>query len=218
MPAYRSIKERFANKYRVNQDTGCWDWVGCKVRGGYGHIKRPRSGGPMSAHRFAYEHFVGHIPDGMIVRHSCHNPGCVNPAHLLVGTHADNMRDMAERGSRIGRNAGTTLDGRQIARLKRLLLRRTQQEAADAIGIHRTTVQRAIYRGDLAIDRDPNAPAQRKFLSNKERARVLKNLRAGLTVSEVARAFDVDRKTVRNIRDASAILQIERKSLTCHTS
>lgn len=50
------------------------------------------------AHRFIYEQCFGPAPDGLIVRHSCDNRRCINPEHLLVGTIADNQRDMVERG------------------------------------------------------------------------------------------------------------------------
>ncbi|NOK41604.1 HNH endonuclease [Burkholderia thailandensis] len=51
----------------------------------------------VKAHRIAYEHYVGPIPEGLQVRHSCDNTKCVNPGHLLLGTHDDNMHDKAVR-------------------------------------------------------------------------------------------------------------------------
>lgn len=75
--------------------TGCWEWNKGRNHGygvlGYG-------GKTLLAHRAAYETWVGPIPDGKLVRHRCDNEPCINPAHLRLGTIADNMRDLAERG------------------------------------------------------------------------------------------------------------------------
>jgi hypothetical protein len=48
-------------------------------------------------HRHVYEQMFGEIEEGMVVRHSCDNPTCVNPEHLIVGTQRDNIQDMMDR-------------------------------------------------------------------------------------------------------------------------
>jgi hypothetical protein len=74
----------------------CWTWKLSCTAAGYGQIWCVDT--MKYAHRIAYELIKGPIPTGMEVLHACDNPPCANPAHLRVGTHADNMRDMAVRG------------------------------------------------------------------------------------------------------------------------
>jgi len=71
---------------------GCWNWTG--PRGGRGHYGSITLPGRRSAyaHRWAYEHYVGPIPDGLEIDHLCRNTLCVNPDHLEAVTHKVNMQ------------------------------------------------------------------------------------------------------------------------------
>lgn len=94
----------------VKKTDSCWLWTGIVDRRGYGRVYRGRM---VFAHRFSYELHVGQIPKGLIVRHSCDVPGCVNPDHLRLGTQRDNVGDMFARGR--GKPRGKSLEPFLIA-------------------------------------------------------------------------------------------------------
>ena len=87
----------------TNKTETCWIWTGYKCYWGYGIISVKSK--PKKAHRIAYEVWKGPIPDGLLIRHLCNNPACINPDHLEIGTHQDNMNDKV-RANRQSRNCG----------------------------------------------------------------------------------------------------------------
>ena len=91
-----NLNERFEDKYVINPDTGCWDWTACKDKDGYGNISI--NGATVRAHRVSYEMYYTRISSEILVCHSCDNPSCVNPEHLFLGTHQDNMDDKIRKG------------------------------------------------------------------------------------------------------------------------
>jgi hypothetical protein len=90
------VETRFWRYVEPGPEDECWPWRGSKTTWGYGQLILP-GGGKAWAHRVAYKMFHGPVPLGLVVRHKCDNPPCVNPAHLETGTTADNARDKALR-------------------------------------------------------------------------------------------------------------------------
>ena len=139
----KPIAERFWPKVAVSGPLECWLWTAATNGEGYGVFRGRQC--RTSAHRTSYELAHGPIPEGLIVRHSCDNPTCVNPAHLLVGTHRDNTNDKLER-ERQARGVGTNTARLSEAEVAEIRLRVDRGEkvrgVARRFGIDHSNVSR----------------------------------------------------------------------------
>lgn len=120
----------------------CWPWIETAEEGTYGRLSV--GGVVVAAHRVAYELSHGPIPAGQVVRHTCDNRPCCNPAHLVVGSQLDNMRDAVERG-RLRRGSqkwNAKLDEAKVREIHRLRAAgMLQADIAARFGVHATTVR-----------------------------------------------------------------------------
>ena len=140
--------ERFHKK--VEQvESGCRLWTASLFRGGYGQFQA--NGKNMRAHRVAWElHNDMHIPEGMHVLHSCDQPDCVNPHHLSVGTHKQNMDDKKAKGRQV---KGTDINGSKLTDAQVVEIRDRYsaggvllRELGEAYGVSRSLVGKIVNR------------------------------------------------------------------------
>lgn len=128
---------------------GCHVWKGKTNQKGYGRLMINRR--ELLAHRVAWEHAHGRIPDGLCVLHRCDTPPCINPAHLFLGTIADNNADMKAKG-RDRKATGERAPSAKLTSAEITEIRRRGRTAelfkdiAAAFGVHPSHVSR-ICRG-----------------------------------------------------------------------
>jgi hypothetical protein len=147
----KSLKNRILECTQMGA-TDCWHWCGNTNKFGYGRFSY--QGRAQMAHRLSFRAFVGAIPKGLSVLHTCDNPSCVNPRHLWLGTYADNRRDCLSKGRwRLMRGRSgfdhqcNKVSPEMLSEMKRL---RTSGESyskiAEAVGVAAMTVWKALNK------------------------------------------------------------------------
>lgn len=142
-----TIEDRFMSKVIWNGgEDECWTWEGARSSGRYGSFRVGGRGGRVAkTHRLSWELFIGPIPDGLHVLHTCDNPPCVNPAHLWLGTHADNMADMKAKGR--GNWGSHRLTAGEVDEIRLLRAEGTTQKGlAVRFGIDPSCISRIVNR------------------------------------------------------------------------
>lgn len=126
-------KASFFKKVTKNSEP-CWIWTASRNKCGYGNFNVPSGKGKefksVLAHRVAWEIFFGEIPHGLCVLHECDNPPCVNPRHLRLGTHLENMIDAAKKGRKSGRTPAI------VKTIRILFGTMTQRKIAATLGVN----------------------------------------------------------------------------------
>lgn len=208
--------------------TGCREWQGCRSNKSYGQTSSIAYFGDYKwhgTHRLAYELVNGPISDGSLVRHSCDNPPCCEPAHLLQGTNADNMQDRKDRGgyaqgSQVW-NAKLTED--DIIAIRELARDHTVGEISKLVGLHYMPVRAAIegrtwqhveaptlepadIQAVLVRQRQVKAQAKEakrcaKSRARTERARAIRQeyLTTNASYSDLARKYSLDVSAISHI-------------------
>jgi len=140
--APRTLERRLLGNLYIDENS-CWNWKGTFAPNGYGTITV--NGKTVMVHRLSYEFHSGEkIPTGLMVCHRCNNRGCINPSHLYIGTHNDNMRDMADSDVMKGEdNPKSILTQEQVLEIKTLIRERkvVYRKIAETYGVSRQAIK-----------------------------------------------------------------------------
>ena len=144
------IQQKLSDKFKIDQITGCWNWINYKSPTGYGVIKYGKHH-TYRVHRLMYFLWFSDFKDDMVVCHKCDNPSCINPEHLFLGTQLDNIRDRNLKGrtSRLGapigsRNGGAKLTDENVKYIRKSKL--SVIDLANKFSVSDTTISNVLNR------------------------------------------------------------------------
>lgn len=146
------VRERIKGNVTIDAN-GCWLWNGSCAKAGYGQISVHNT--PRAVHVVSYEAFIGAVPEGKEVCHTCDVKPCCNPEHFFAGTQKENVADMWTKGRGakpprvVGeRNHKATLNNAQVEELRKLRATGlSQRKVAKRFGVSPSTVWRLFHHG-----------------------------------------------------------------------
>lgn len=154
----KTLAERFWEKVDKQSPTDCWNWLATKTGFGYGTIRvgslTDGTRRKEMTHRLSYTMHTGlEIPKGKVVMHSCDNPSCVNPAHLSVGSYAENGKAAYDRKRRLPtsgkgeKSHRAILTKDDVSRIRAVGYTKSARELAEEFKVSKSTIT-AIRIGD----------------------------------------------------------------------
>lgn len=207
-----SLNERFFDRVQIDLISGCWRWTGRTNKQGYGLIageidgvRYAPKGQALLAHRASWIIHNGPIEDngtyhGTVVMHVCDTPGCVNPQHLKLGTQADNVLDMIQKGRKVsGTPSGVKHWNSSIKDQADIDLicatKGKTKELADKYGVDVCTIKRIRRRNGAGVD-DPA-----KFVNKPLSQADIEYIRSTPPGTRgLGKRFGVGKTTIANIR------------------
>lgn len=203
--------QRFKVKFTRSGEYECWEWKAARKGSGYG-VMRWGDGKNILAHRASHIFHIGPIPEGLIVRHRCGNPGCVNPKHLLLGTQEDKKRDAKDRDSFVkgelhpsSRLTEDDVKAILASEEHRDILARRYNVSSRYISMIQRGMRWSHFVADnlpekLRLRRQLGALGQRHHKTHLTPDDIRAIRRDDRVQSEIAADFDVSRQTVSNIK------------------
>lgn len=208
------------NQTTMENHTGCWLWLG-RTTLGYGKVRfsTPTVKGDKAVHRESYRIFIGEIPEGLLIRHRCHNKLCCNPLHLEPGTDRDNWLDMLVDGhTRLleqdgEANISSKLTEQDVYKIREMF--KTGQysatELSEVYGVARRCIERTVvgvayscYQDVPPYDwRDLPVNIFRGRLTRQGKAQIEALQELGLSQIEIVKTTEFTRKMVNRVVNPS---------------
>lgn len=186
---------------RIKYENDCWLWTGSVNDDGYGNIWIGKS--CKKTHRVSYILFKGDIPDKMCVCHKCDKRSCINPEHLWIGTHKDNMNDMVNKGRTLyaeQRKNNKIPRALYLEIVNKYLSGQRQTQLAKEYNCHSTTIWNAIHKIvpinkiDLKGEKHPYAKLTEGIVKM-----IRKYKSEGLSTKEIALKYNISTQLVNRI-------------------